>query len=76
MDDSLDATCCTDMKIIFFYPKKSDSGQMDMMRGHGLTVEPLIESAFYADLTSKAVSAVSQMKEGIQKHNKNNCFLG
>ena len=61
---SFDASCCTDMKVIMFHPKDPSGSQLRIMKGLGLTEEPLLESAFYADLAAKSIAAVTQMKIG------------
>ena len=61
---SFDASCCTDMKVILVHPKDPSGSQLRIMKGLGLTEEPLLESAFYADLAVKSLAAVGQMKKG------------
>ena len=61
---SFDATCCSDMRVFFFYPREVSSGELRTMKGFGLYTEPLLESAFYADLAAKTLSAVAKMKKG------------
>lgn len=61
---SFDATCCSDMRVFFFYPREVSSGELRTMKGFGLSEEPLLETSFYADLTAKSLAAVSKMKRG------------
>ena len=61
---SFDATCCSDMRVLFFNPEQASSDGLRKMKRLGLSEEPLLESAFYADLTAKSLSAVSKMKKG------------
>ena len=61
---SFDASCCTDMKVMMVHPKDPSGSQLRIMKGLGLTEEPLLESAFYADLAAKSLAAVTQMKKG------------
>ena len=63
-DFSFDASCCADMKVISFHPGQPSGSELRIMKGAGLYQEPLIESAFYADLTAKTLAAVAKMKTG------------
>ena len=64
LDYSFDASCCGDMKVVTFHPKKPSGPGLRTMKGFGLYTEPLLESAFYADLAAKTLSAVAKMKKG------------
>ena len=61
---SFDATCCSDMRVLLFNPIESSKGVLRKMKGFGLSQEPLLETAFYADLTAKSLAAVTKMKKG------------
>ena len=52
------------MRVLFFNPEQASSEGLKTMKRLGLSEEPLLESAFYADLTAKSLSAVSKMKKG------------
>ena len=52
------------MKVISFHPGQPSGSELRIMKGAGLYQEPLIESAFYADLTAKTLAAVAKMKTG------------
>ena len=59
-----DATCCSDMRVLLFNPIEAPMGMLRKMKGFGLSQEPLLETAFYADLAAKSLAAVSKMKKG------------
>ena len=63
-DYSFDASCCVDMNVITFHPKPPSGSGLRSMQGVGLYQEPLMDSAFYADLAAKTFSAVTKMKKG------------
>ena len=63
-DNSFSATCCADMKVITFQPTPPSSLELRIMKESGLHQEPLLESAFYADLAAKTFAAVTNMKKG------------
>ena len=63
-DYEFDASCCADIKVVSFQPKKPSGSQLRIMKGFGLYTEPLLESAFYADLTAKTLAGVAKMKKG------------
>ena len=63
-DYSFDASCCADMNVITFHPKPPSGSGLRNMKGAGLYHEPLMDSAFYADLAAKTFSAVTKMKKG------------
>ena len=63
-DYSFDASCCADMNVITFHPKPPTGSGLRNMKGAGLYHEPLMDSAFYADLAAKTLSAVAKMKKG------------
>ena len=62
---SFDASCCSDMRVLFFNPLDASKGLLRRMKGFGMFQEPLLETAFYADLTSKSLAAVDKMKKGL-----------
>ena len=64
-DYSFDASCCSDMKVISFHPELPSGSELRIMKGSGLYQEPLLESAFYADLAAKTLAAVTKMKKGV-----------
>ena len=61
---SFDATCCSDTRVLLFNPVEVSKGLLRKMKGFGLSQEPLLETAFYADLTAKSLAAVTKMKKG------------
>ena len=63
-DYSFDASCCSNMRVVTFQPQLPSGSQLRIMKGSGLYQEPLLESAFYADLTAKTLAAVGKMKKG------------
>lgn len=64
LEFSFDASCCTDMSVFTFQPKHPSGSGLSTMKGFGLYHEPLIDSAFHADLAAKTFSAVTKMKKG------------
>ena len=63
-DNSISATCCSDMNVITFQPTPPSSSELRIMKESGLHQEPLLESAFYADLAAKTLAVVAKMKKG------------
>ena len=63
-DYEFDGSCCEDMRVVTFQPQLPSGPQLGIMKGFGLHQEPLLESAFYADLTAKTLVAVGKMKKG------------
>ena len=61
---SFNASCCADMKVLTFHPQPPSSSELRIMKESGLHQEPLLESAFYADLAAKTLAAVANMKKG------------
>jgi len=62
-ESSFDATCCNDMKVIFFKPMMPSGSQYSsLLTSYGVAVKPGIEAAFYVDLGARAISAVEDMK--------------
>jgi ionotropic glutamate receptor len=62
-DYSFDASCCSDMKVISFHPQLPSGSELRIMKGSGLYQEPMLESAFYADMAAKTLAAVAKMKK-------------
>ena len=53
------------MNVVTLQPQNPQgSALLGTMKGFGLYAEPLIDSAFYADLTAKTLAAVAKMKKG------------
>jgi len=62
-DVEFDASCCTDMKVIYFKPEMESGGLTNDLKSlYGVVVSPIMEAAFYVDLGARAISAVESMK--------------
>ena len=59
---TFDASCCNDMKVIFFKPQMPEGQFISMKASYGVTATPGIEAAYYMDLGARAIEAVERMK--------------
>ena len=60
---SFDASCCIDMKVVFFKPKMPEGQFNSMKSSYGVTATPGIEAGFYMDLSARSIDAVESMKK-------------
>ena len=67
---NFDAECCTNIKVVFFKPKKPDRHYNSTNSTHGVIAIPGIEAAFYMDLSARAIDAVKSMKKYVFRNHK------